>query len=161
MSMTPNRRVSTAVATVAVFLLIGLTVGVAGAISMVWAQGQFLAPGADQRTQVLGQLFVSVIHFQSTVVLFLLGPVLAAVLGLGLGSRIGSSTTAGLVSGGSALLGFYLMTVVAILLMGLALSPAGSRQTYSLGQAVGPVVVAGIAAGAAGGIAGALGSRFR
>jgi hypothetical protein len=144
---------------VGTFALVGVALGVVGLVAGDWARTQFVTAAAGSTPETFGPVFLALSVFQTTVTFLLLGPVLAAVLGLLSGSRFVDGSAAAGVAGGGALVGFFCM--VGFGLLGLAaLSGRGTGQLYSLRTAVGPLLVAGAITTAIGGIAGTLGSRF-
>ncbi|WP_248897336.1 hypothetical protein [Haloplanus halobius] len=144
---------------VGTFAVVGAALGVVGFVTAGWARTQFVTGATGTAPATFGPVFVALSVFQTTVTLFLAGPVVAALLGLLSGSRFADEATAGSVAAGGTLLGFCCMAGLGILGLS-ALSGAGTEQTYALGSAVGPLLLASVATAATGGVAGVLGSRF-
>ena len=144
---------------VAVFALVGVALGVVGFVAGDWARTQFVTAAAGSAPETFGPVFLALSVFQTTVTLLVVGPVLAAVLGLLSGSRFADGSAAAGVAGGGSLVGFFCMAGLGLL--GLAaLSGPGTGQLYALPAAVGPLFVAGAVTTGVGSVAGALGSRF-
>lgn len=142
---------------VVVFATVGLGMGLTGYNAMAWAQTQFLTAAGGGTAERFGPVFVALVYFQSANVALFLGPVVAALSGLLFGSRMRDRRTAAAVGGGGALAGFYVMALTTVLVASLALSGEGASQAFGLGQAVGPVAVAGLPAAVAGAIGGYVG----
>lgn len=150
------REVDTLAGIIAVFGTVGLGTGLTGYNTMAWAQSQFLtAAGGSARE--FGPIFVALVYFQGANVAFFLGPVVATLAGLLFGTRMRDRRTAAAVAGGGALVGFYLMALLTVLLSSLALSAQGASQSFGLLQALVPIVLAGIPTAIAGTIAGYVG----
>lgn len=144
---------------VAVFAVLGVALGTSGYLAMDWARTQFLVAAGGTTPSRFGPVFVALVAFQTTVSQFLVGTAVAGLVGTMAGSRIPEARTAGLVAGGGSLVGFYLMALVGVFLLTRA-GGAGTEQVYSLGQAVGPLLVAGVPAAVAGGLGGVVGSSL-
>lgn len=142
---------------VGTFAALGLALALAGYTTTNWARVQFLTGAGGSAPQTFGPVFVALSVFQTTVTLFFAGPVVATVLGLLSGSRFRDRRRAGVVAGGGALVGFFAMAGLGLL--GIA-AVTGIGQAYSLGQAVGPLLLSGVGAAVAGGVAGVMGSAF-
>jgi hypothetical protein len=125
---------------------------------MGWARLQFIDAAAGQSPATFGPVFVAAVAVQTTVTTFLIGPVVGALLGFLVGSRHPDLRSAVVVSGGGALLGFYLMAGLALVGVLGGLSGVGTGQVYGVRQVLGPFVLSGVPALVAGGVAGALGS---
>jgi len=144
---------------VATFALVGAALGAVGFVAGDWARTQFVTAATGSAPATFGPVFLALSVLQTTVTVLVVGPVLAAVLGLLSGSRFAAPSVAASVGGGGALIGFFCMAGFGLL--GLAaLSGPGTGQLYALRDALGPLLVTGAAATATGGAAGALGSRF-
>lgn|GEM_PF-257234 len=157
-STLPSVRRQTALI-VAVFALVGAALGVVGFVAGDWARTQFVTGATGSQPATFGPVFLALSIFQTTVTLFVAGPILASVLGLLSGSRFADATAAAGVAGGGALVGFFVMTGLALLGLS-ALSGPSTGQIYSLRTAVGPLLLSGVTTTVVGGGAGALGSRF-
>jgi hypothetical protein len=144
---------------VATFALVGVALAVVGFVAGDWARTQFVTAATGATPETFGPVFLALSVFQTTVTVLIVGPVLAATLGLLSGSRFAAPSAAAGVAGGGALVGFFCMAGLALL--GLAtLSGPGTEQLYALPTTVGPLLAVGATTTAVGGAAGALGSRF-
>jgi hypothetical protein len=144
---------------VATFALVGVALGVLGFVAGDWARTQFVTAASGAAPETFGPVFLALSVFQTTVTMLVVGPVLAAVLGLLSGSRFADPTAAAGVAAGGALVGFFCMAGLGLLGLS-ALSGPGTAQVYSLRGAVGPLLLAGAVTTATGAGTGALGSRF-
>lgn len=145
---------------VAVFAAIGLGMGLTGFAGMGWAQSQFLVAAGGETARQFGPVFVALVYFQNANTAFFVGPVVAVLAGVLFGSRLRSGPTAAAVAAGSSLLGFYVMAFLTVLVMALALGGPGGSQAFGLGQAVGPILTAGVPTAVVGGVAGYLGATM-
>lgn len=144
---------------VAVFGVLGIALGASGYLAVDWARTQFLVAAGGTTPSQFGPVFVALVALQTTVSQFLVGTAVAGLVGTMAGSRFPDARTAGLVAGGGSLVGFYLMAALAVLPVTLAGGP-GTEQVYGLGQAVGPLLLAGVPAAVAGGIGGVVGAAL-
>ena len=144
---------------VGAFTAVGVALGVVGFVGTDWVRTQFVTAAAGSDPATFGPVFVALSVLQTTMTLFFAGPILAATLGLLVGSRFVDHGTAGAVAAAGSLVGFFVLAGAG--LAGLALvSGPGTDQTYSLAGAVGPLLLSGAATAATGGVAGLLGSRI-
>jgi hypothetical protein len=144
---------------VALFAMLGVALGLVSYTATNWARVQFITAATGASPANFGPVFVALSAFQTTVTLFFAGPVVGTLVGTLVGSRFLDVKLAGGVAGGGSLVGFYLMA--GICLFGLSLvSGPGTEQVYAVGQAVGPLVVAGVVTGVVGTVGGVLGSTF-
>ncbi|MFB6080095.1 MAG: hypothetical protein ABEJ81_03760 [Haloferacaceae archaeon] len=142
---------------VAVFAVLGVALGASGYLAVDWARTQFVVAAGGATPGRFGPVFVALVAVQTTVAQFLIGTAVAGLVGAMAGSRFAEVRTAGLVAAAGSATGFYLMGVLAVLLLSLAGGP-GTGQVYAPGQALGPLLLAGVPAalaGGAGGVAGA------
>jgi hypothetical protein len=144
---------------VAVFAALGVAIGGTGYLALDWARTQFVVAAGGTTPGRFGPVFVALVAFQTTVTQFLLGTAVAGLVGAMAGSRFADARTAGLVAAGGSVTGFYLMGAIAVLLLSLVGGP-GAGQVYDPGQALGPLVLAGIPAGLAGGAGGVAGAAL-
>lgn len=152
----PLRQVALIVAT---FAAVGVAVGVVAFVTADWARAQFVVGAGGAQPAEFGPVFVALSMFQTTVTMFFAGPVVAAAVGLLSGSRFRKWTTAAGVTAAGTLVGFFLMTGIGLLGLGLVSGP-GTGQTYALGAALGPLLLSAVATALAGGCAGVVGSRL-
>jgi len=153
--MTATRRVFALV--VGVFATVGVTGGGAGLVVVDWARTQFVVDAAGAQPAEFGPTFVAVVALQTTATLLLIGVGVAALVGTLAGSRFARVGTAGLVAGSGSLVGFYAMAALVVGLVTVA-GGEGTGQVYDAGQALVPVVVAGLPAGVAGAVGGSAGA---
>ncbi|MFB6195553.1 MAG: hypothetical protein ABEI80_05240 [Haloplanus sp.] len=144
---------------VATFAVVGAALGVVGFVTADWARTQFVTAATGSTPETFGPVFLALSVFQTTVTLLFAGPVVAAMLGLLSGSRFPDGATAGGVAAGGALVGFFVMSGLGLAGLSL-LTGTGTRQTYALGSAAGPLLLTGVVTAVTGGAAGVMGSRF-
>lgn len=108
---------------------------------------------------------IVLVFFQSAMVAFFVGPVVAGLSGMLSGVSLRSWREA-IISGRiGAFVGFYIMVVVTIVIMSLALPETGggrggSRSQMDVGQVFSPMLKAGLPTGIVGMLCGYVGTRF-
>ncbi|SEI59265.1 hypothetical protein SAMN05444271_103103 [Halohasta litchfieldiae] len=142
---------------ISLFTLFGIALGVLAFVSGSWAQSQLVtdAGGATD----FGPIFIAIAYLQTAVIIFFLGPVIAALVGGLLGSVFSSPKTALITGGGGSLVGFYIMSVIALGVLVLSKGD-GATQAFSFGQALVPMLVAGIPTAIMGSLVSALSSAL-
>jgi len=141
----------------AVFAVFGIALGILSFVSGSWAQTQLVDAAAGGVT--FGPTFVAIAYLQTAVIIFFLGPVIAALVGGLLGGVFSNPKTALITGGGGSLVGFYIMTVIALGV--LMLSKGGNApQAFSFGQALFPMVISGIPTAIMGSLISALSSAL-
>ena len=139
---------------VATFAALGIAIGLAGYVSVSWGHEVFVTAAQGATAERFGPIFLSVIFFQNVSVAFFVGLLASFATGLVFGSRMYGRTNAILATGAGGLFGFYLMVVLAFLVMSMGMAtPRG----FGLGDAIVPFLLAGIPSGIIGGIAGYFG----
>lgn len=141
---------------VATFAALGVALGLAGYVSVSWGHEVFVASaqGEGGAAERFGPIFLSVIFFQNVSVAFFVGLVASLLAGLSFGSGFYDGRTAVLATGAGGLVGFYLMVVLAFAIMSMGMAtPRG----FGFGDALVPLLLAGIPAGIVGAIAGYFG----
>ncbi|MFB6124133.1 MAG: hypothetical protein ABEJ78_11830 [Haloferacaceae archaeon] len=144
---------------VGIFAVLGVALGAVNYVVTDWARVQFVSAASGANLDAFGPVFVALSAFQTTVTLFLAGPVVGTVVGTLVGSRFIDRRLAGGVAGGGSLVGFFVMAGFGLAGLSLVGGP-GTGQVYAVGQAVGPLLAAGVATGVVGGVGGVLGSAF-
>lgn len=144
---------------VGVFAVLGIALGASGYLAMEWAREQFVVAAGGTTPGRFGPVFVALVALQTTASQFLVGTAVAGVVGAMAGSRFAVPRTAGLVAAAGSVTGFYLMGLIAVLVLSLVGGP-GTGQVYDVGQALGPLALGGIPAGLAGGAGGAVGAAL-
>ena len=141
----------------AIFAVFGIALGILAFISGSWAQSTLVtdAGGATQ----FGPIFIAIAYLQTAVIIFFFGPVLAAVIGGMLGSVFSSPKTALITGGGGSLVGFYIMSAIALGVLILSKGD-GAQQAFSFGQALFPMLAAGIPTAIIGSLISALSSAL-
>jgi hypothetical protein len=139
--------------------VIGVAVGLGGHVAVSWARTQFLTAASGSSPASFGPVFVALVFFQTTVTVFVLGTALAALLGSLAGSRIPDLRGAIVVGAAGGGGGYYVMALAAVVVLSFV-GGRGTGQTYSLGQALGPLVLLGLPAVAAGTVGAVLGSEL-
>lgn len=149
---------------VGVFAAIGVGLGLTGFISIGWIQGTFTSPDQGEFANSLGQMFVGLVFLQSVIITFFTGPTVAALSGLVTGISHESRTRAAGISGVGAFVGFYVMVILAIVVMSLAYSSgsdgSGGSSSFDIGNAFATAAKAGIPTAAVSVIAGYIGGNF-
>ncbi|MFW5977691.1 MAG: hypothetical protein ACOCP2_00455 [Halohasta sp.] len=125
----------------AVFAVFGIALGILAYISGSWAQSQLVtdAGGATD----FGPVFIAIAYLQTAVIIFFLGPVIAAVAAAILSSVFPTPKAAFIAGGSASLLGFYVMSIIALGVLVLS-KGANGQQAFSFGQVLVPMLVAGI-----------------
>lgn len=141
-----------------VFGAIGVGMGLTGYNGVAWAQTQFLTAAGGGTAREFGPIFVALVYFQTANATFFVGPVVAVLAGLLFGTRLRRPRTAAAVVGGGSLVGFYVMALATVLVTSLALGGPAADQAFSLGQALGPLLTAGLPTALVGAVAGYVGS---
>jgi len=138
-----------------VFAVFGIALGLLAFISGSWAQSQLIteAGGAVE----FGPVFIAVAYLQTAVVIFLLGPVIAALTAGLLGAQLPGPKLSLVIGGVSSLFGFYIMSSIALLILVLS-KGAEAEQAFSFTQALFPMVMAGIPTAIMGSLISALSS---
>jgi len=123
------------------FALFGIALGILAFISGSWAQSQLVtdAGGAVD----FGPVFIGIAYLQTAIVILFLGPIIAALVGGLLSSTISSPKIAFVVGGFGSLLGFYIMSVIALGILVLS-KGSNATQAFSFGQALVPMLTAGL-----------------
>lgn len=139
----------------AVFAVFGIALGFLAFISGSWAQSQLItdAGGATE----FGPVFIAVAYLQTAIVIFLLGPVIAALVAGLLGSMFSNTKLAFVTGGVGTLVGFYLMSVIALAILVLS-KGTEAQQAFSFTQALFPMLLAGIPTAIMGSLISALSS---
>lgn len=141
----------------AVFAVFGIALGVLAFISGSWAQSQLItdAGGAVE----FGPVFIAVAYLQIAIVLFLLGPVIAALAAGLIGPLFRGPKLAFVIGGAVSLVGFYGMSGIALAVLVLS-KGAAAEQAFSFTQALLPMVAAGIPTAIMGSVIAALSSAI-
>lgn len=141
----------------AIFAVFGIALGILAFVSGSWAQTQLVtdAGGAVD----FGPIFIAIAYLQTAVIILFLGPVIAALVGGLLGSVFSSPKTALITGGGGSLVGFYIMSVIALGVLVLS-KGSGATQAFSFGQALFPMLVAGVPTAIMGSLISALSSAL-
>ena len=150
---------------IGVFAAIGVGLGLTGYVSMTWAQSVFTSSNQGQFANAIGQMMVGVILLQSIIVTLFVGPVMATVTGLLSGVSLDGAKQSAIFNGVASFAGFYVMVFIAVIVMSLALDGGSSTGTgsgggFDVGNAIGPVVKAGIPTALVGGLAGYIGGNY-
>jgi hypothetical protein len=141
---------------VATFAALGVALGLAGYVSVSWGYEVFVlaAQGQGGVAERFGPIFVSLVFFQNVSVAFFVGLVASLLAGLTFGSQFYDGRTAVLATGAGGLVGFYVMVVLAFLLMSMGMQTA---RGFGLGDALVPFLLAGVPSGIVGAVAGYFG----
>lgn len=140
----------------AIFAIFGIVLGILAFVSGSWAQTQLImdAGGAD-----FGPVFIAVAYLQIAVIILFVGPIIAGLVGGLLGPQFANRQIA-LISGGvGSLIGFYIMSIIAIGILVLSKGSAAG-QAFSITQVLVPMLVAGIPAALIGSLTSVLSSAI-
>lgn len=139
---------------VALFAVVGVGLGLTGYISIDAANQQFVDNAEGEFMQGIGQLFVGVLVFQSGIMTFFLGSVVASVGAVSIASVTESRMESVITNGAASFVGFYVMVVLTLVIMLAAFSSgdgSGGGTTSDGGQSIGdfgrfakPLVIAGL-----------------
>jgi len=141
----------------AVFAVFGIALGILSFVSGSWAQTQLVDAASGGLS--FGPTFIAVAYLQTAIVIFFLGPIIASLVGGLLGGVFSSPKTALITGGGGSLVGFYIMSVIALGVLILS-KGGGAPQAFSFGQALFPMLVAGIPTAIMGSLISALSSAL-
>ncbi len=140
---------------VALFMTVGVGVGIVGIATTSWAETAF-ATGAGGDAERFGPIFVAQLYLAVTAAALLAAPLLAGVLGVLVGSRSydvrEAATTCGIGSGVGALAYGGLVVAFVVGSQGTA-----ADQAYAALDALGPVLATAVGSAIVGGVAGVLG----
>lgn len=133
----------TSAAVVGVFAMVGIGLGISGFLTISTVKSQF----ADGGENLFGSLAVALIFLQNIYTTFLLGSLVAATGGM-LAGITGSDRVSATVGGGiGTFVGFYVMAILAFVLMLLSLGgDAGGGDVGGLGNFIVPLLGAGVPA---------------
>jgi hypothetical protein len=149
---------------VLLFAVVGVGLGLTGYVGIGWLQHRFAAGAEGGFARNMAGLFASVVFLQSALVATLVGPVVAAVAGVGVGRSLRQSTAAVLCGGFGAFLGFFVLTTVAVFLMATALPASGGGtgggSPAGAGQVLGQLWLAAVPTAFVGAVAGVVGTRL-
>ncbi|EMA66991.1 hypothetical protein C461_09542 [Halorubrum aidingense JCM 13560] len=140
----------------AVFALVGVGVGLVGAVATGWAETA-LATAATGETARFGPVFVAQTYLAVTAASLVVAPVIAGVLGVLVGSQSYDASEAVLTCGGGAGLG-ALAYGLAVVVLVVASQGEAAAQAHGIVDALGPLAATAAVAAAVGAVAGAIGS---
>jgi len=141
----------------AIFAVFGIALGILSFASGSWAQTQLVDAAAGGVN--FGPTFVAIAYLQTAVIIFFLGPVIAATVGGLLGGVFSNPKTALITGGGGSLVGFYIMSVIALGVLILS-KGSGGQQAFSFGQALFPMLISGLPTAIMGSLISALSSAL-
>lgn len=144
---------------VAVFALTGVGLACIGYVATDWATTLFLVNAQGETATRLGPVFVALVAFLTAVLAFVVGPVLAAVLGVLFGSEHRHPLRAATSTGAGAFIGYLIsgLLVVAGVLLGVG---AGASAPFGIGGYLLQLFITAIPTAAVGAVAGVLGVRL-
>lgn len=149
-----------------IFALVGVGLGLSGMMLLEFAQGQFVDPEAAEIAQAIGQLMVMILFLSGVLTTFFTGPTVGAIVGITIGQS-GGNTRGAILSGAvGSFVGFILMSVIAIAIMGTAISAGGDAgastgpMDTSTGSYIGKILIASLPTTVVGGVSAWLGGRF-
>jgi len=154
---------------VALFVVMGIGLGLSGYIAVDYAESSFTSDDPQRESgmqQGIASLFVALILFQSVIVAFFAGPLVASTVGITSGVVTPDVRDGALVGGVGSFVGFYPMVLLAVLIMVFAVDTGSSGggssggSSFDIAGAIVPMLFAGVPAGLVGAGAGALGSKL-
>jgi len=142
--------------------IIGVGLGLTGFLLMGMVQDMF-ATSSDSGTS-LAQTFVALVFLQSALTTFLIGPVVASIVGFASSLRHEAAQKSAIIGGLGSFIGFYPMIIISIVIMAFALSGGSGGgdggSSFDLLNNVTTIVLAGLPTGLVGAASGFLGTRF-
>ncbi|MFW6321651.1 MAG: hypothetical protein ACOC0Z_07345, partial [Halohasta sp.] len=135
----------------------GIALGILAFVSGSWAQSQLVTDAGGAAD--FGPVFIAVAYLQTAVVILFLGPVIAALVGGLLSSIISSPKVAFVIGGAGSLVGFYIMSLIAIGILVLS-KGSNASQAFSFGQVLVPMLVAGLPTALMGAVVSAVSSAI-
>jgi len=143
---------------IGLFAVVGIGLGLSGYISM-GAVERLLIGDSGQSAGAFAQTFVALIALQAAFVVFLLGSVVSAITGSRIAAEASSVKEAVIANGVASFVGFYVMVILALVIMLAALGSgdASSGGTggsgggpFNIGDIIGPIIQVGIPTGLVG-----------
>lgn len=143
----------------AVFAVTGLGLAAIGFVATDWATTIFLVNAQGETATRFGPVFLALVVFLTTITGFVVGPVLAAVLGVLFGSEHRDSTRAATATGVGTFLGYLVMGFLAFsgIILGVG---AGASAPFGIGSFLLKLVVTAIPTTVVGILGGVLGVRL-
>ncbi|MDZ5812619.1 hypothetical protein U4E84_14820 [Halorubrum sp. AD140] len=141
--------------TAAVFAVVGVGVGLVGAVGTGWAEAA-LATAATGETARFGPVFVAQSYLAVTAAALVVTPPIAGVLGVLVGSRAYDPREAAATAGVGGGLGALIYGVVVVVLV-VASQGEAATQAHGIADALGPVLATAVVAAVVGAVAGVLG----
>jgi hypothetical protein len=159
---------------VVIFAIIGIGLGFTGYITVDMGEQMF---GANEDTQsgdggsmeqAFATLFVVLILFQSAIIIFFAGPIIAGFTGAIAGIVTPNTRQGAILGGAGSFIGFYPMALLALLIMFMAFDTGAGgggggtsgESSLNLGSMLGRLVIGGLPTGIVGAVTGALGSKL-
>lgn len=143
----------------AVFAVVGVGVGAVGYVGADWATGIFYLQASGDTAAQFGPIFVALVAFQIALLAFVLGPLLAGVLGVLVGSQQHVRREAVTTTAGGAFVGFVLLGVIAVPVASAGIG-GGVESPFSVGGFAVRLVAAAIPTTVVGALAGVVGAEF-
>ncbi|WP_418286555.1 hypothetical protein [Halorubrum sp. DTA46] len=140
----------------AVFAVVGVGVGLSGAVATGWAETA-LATAATGETARFGPVFVAQSYLTVTAAALVGAPILAGVLGVLVGSRSYDASEAAATSGVGAGIGALIYGLAVVVLI-VASQGAAATQAYGITDALGSIATITLVAAVVGAATGVLGS---
>lgn len=140
----------------AVFAVVGVGVGLSGAVATGWAETA-LATAATGETARFGPVFVAQSYLAVTAAALVGAPVIAGVLGVLVGSRSYTAGEGAVTCGLGAGLGALVYGLVVVVLV-VASQGGAATQAYGVTDALGSIATTSAVAAVVGAVAGVLGS---
>lgn len=142
---------------IGIFAVLGLGLGLAGFIVL-----DQMVPKSNGQEQSLGQALVSgLLILEAIAVMYFLGPAMAVVSGIYSGRQDDAPINSALAGGVGSFIGFYVMFILAFLIMSLAFPETnggggGGDSATNLGNNLVQMILVGIPTGVVGAITGVL-----
>lgn len=139
---------------VGLFVILGIGLGLAGYVGL----DQFM-PQQTGEQDFGGALIGALLIFQSITFMYFIGPVMAVTSGIFTGKQPGSKVVSAISGGAGSFVGYYLMFIIAFLIMTMALPETGGGGGggdggVQLGDSLVQAGVIGLPTGIVGGITG-------
>jgi hypothetical protein len=155
---------------VVIFTTIGIGLGLTGYITVDMGEQMFgvneESGGASSMEQGFAALFIVLIVFQSAIIIFFTGPIVAGFSGAISGIMTPDLKDGVIVGGVGSFIGFYPMMFLALLIMFMAFDTgtnggsSSGDSSLNLGSMLVRLMIGGIPTGVVGAVTGALGSKL-
>lgn len=152
--------------TVGVFAIVGVGIGLTGFFPLEYVVGEFSTTEGGQFAQAIGQLFIGVVFLQSIMMAMFTGPTVGGLTGLVSAFALEDRASSVVVGGLGGFVGFYVMVLIAVIVMSMAMPSGGDGGQATMGQAtdlsrvLSPILKSGLPTGIVGALTGAVGAAY-